>query len=181
MTWAFSRAEKAARYLAETEVVIWTPGRSRGRPLSFPPLPDFAAVLDDPDELNSALGVAVEALAPRANVDGPSAKARKGKAVLRQALEHFAPQSPVEPLPPPARAAASWEDDHHTTRLDLARAQPGIPPTVREALVRLAICEVAEAGALHMVTTIDIPELHTLGFRPTPNGELTLATSCAGP
>ncbi|GAA0974840.1 hypothetical protein GCM10009555_031770 [Acrocarpospora macrocephala] len=136
------------------------------------------------------------------------------------------PQSPIEPLPPPAlqaghwlaeagmdvtipqrsladaklacwlqayvnnaqgepyvgHAAASWEDDDHTTaRLDLARTQPGIPPTVREALVRLAICEVAEAGALHMVTMIDIPELHTLGFRPTPNGELTLATSCAGP
>ncbi|NRQ39418.1 ATP-binding protein [Nonomuraea sp. NN258] len=88
--WSADDKDKAARYFAETEVVIWTPGRSRGRPLVFQPLPDFAAVLDDRDELNSALGMAVEALATRANVDGASAKAQKGKAILRQALEHFA-------------------------------------------------------------------------------------------
>ncbi|MEU7741905.1 DUF87 domain-containing protein [Nonomuraea sp. NPDC049158] len=88
--WGADDADKAARYLAETEVVVWTPGRSRGRPLSFQPLPDFAAVADDRDELDSALGLAVAALARRANVDGATAKASKGKAVLRQALEHFA-------------------------------------------------------------------------------------------
>ncbi|MEV4576579.1 hypothetical protein AB0K16_25345 [Nonomuraea jabiensis] len=88
--WSDEDAGKAARYFAETEVVIWTPGRSRGRPLTFQPLPDFAPVLDDRDELDSALGLAVEALAPRANVDGASAKARKGKAILRQALGYFA-------------------------------------------------------------------------------------------
>ncbi|MEU6794400.1 DUF87 domain-containing protein [Nonomuraea wenchangensis] len=88
--WGDGDADKAARYFAETEVVIWTPGRSRGRPLTFQPLPDFAAVLDDRDELETALALAVEALAHRANVDGASAKARKGKAILRQALAHFA-------------------------------------------------------------------------------------------
>ncbi|WP_113705401.1 helicase HerA domain-containing protein [Nonomuraea lactucae] len=88
--WSADDPDKAARYFAGTEVVVWTPGRSRGRPLSFQPLPDFAAVLDDRDELDSALSLAVSALAPRANVDGASAKARKGKAVLRQALDHFA-------------------------------------------------------------------------------------------
>ncbi|NBE95822.1 ATP-binding protein [Nonomuraea sp. KC401] len=88
--WGDGDAEKADRYFAETEVVVWTPGRSRGRPLTFQPLPDFAAVLGDRDELDSALGLAVAALAPRANVNGASAKARKGKAVLRQALEYFA-------------------------------------------------------------------------------------------
>ncbi|PZG01335.1 ATP-binding protein, partial [Nonomuraea aridisoli] len=88
--WNADDPGKAARYFAESEVVVWTPGRSRGRPLSFQPLPDFAAVLDDRDELESALGLAVASLAPRANVSGDTAKARKGKAVLRQALEHFA-------------------------------------------------------------------------------------------
>jgi hypothetical protein len=88
--WGDEDAGKAARYFAGTEVVIWTPGRSLGRPLAFQPLPDFTPVLDDRDELDSALGLAVEALAPRANVDGASAKARKGKAILRQALDHFA-------------------------------------------------------------------------------------------
>lgn len=88
--WGTDDPGKAARYFAGTEVVIWTPGRSRGRPLTFQPLPDFAPLLDDRDELESALGLAVEALAPRANADGESAKARKGKAILRQALGHFA-------------------------------------------------------------------------------------------
>ncbi|MFE0147337.1 helicase HerA domain-containing protein [Nonomuraea sp. NPDC059007] len=88
--WSENDAAKAARYFTEAEIVVWTPGRSQGRPLSFQPLPDFAAVLDDRDELNSALGLAVETLAPRANAEGASAKARKAKAVLRQALEHFA-------------------------------------------------------------------------------------------
>lgn len=88
--WGADDKDKAARYFAETEVVIWTPGRSRGNPLAFQPLPDFAPVLDDRDELESALGLAVEALAYRANVHGASAKAHKGKAILRQALGHFA-------------------------------------------------------------------------------------------
>jgi len=88
--WGTDDPGKAARYFAGTEVVIWTPGRSRGRPLTFQPLPDFVPLLDDRDELESALGLAVEALAPRANADGESAKARKGKAILRQALGHFA-------------------------------------------------------------------------------------------
>ena len=39
--WGAGDADKAATYLAETEVVIWTPRRSAGRPLSFQPLPDF--------------------------------------------------------------------------------------------------------------------------------------------
>ncbi|MDX6741150.1 ATP-binding protein [Actinocorallia sp. A-T 12471] len=89
-TWQDGDAAKAARYHEETEVVVWTPGRSRGRPLSFQPLPDFGAVLDDKDELDSALSAAVAALAPRVKYDGASAKAQKGLAVLRKALEHFA-------------------------------------------------------------------------------------------
>ncbi|NUR87365.1 MAG: ATP-binding protein [Nonomuraea sp.] len=88
--WGEGDADRAERYFAGTEVVVWTPGRTRGRPLSFQPLPDFAAVLDDRDELTSALNLAVETLAPRAKVNGASPKAEKGKAVLRQALEHFA-------------------------------------------------------------------------------------------
>lgn len=88
--WSIADEDKASRYFAETDVVIWTPGRSRGRPLSFQPLPDFAAVLDDADELESAVALAVATLAPRAGVDGTSAKARKGKAVLHEAVRHFA-------------------------------------------------------------------------------------------
>lgn len=79
-------------------------------------------------------------------------------------------------------AAASWEDEQHTTaRLDLVHIQPGVPSEVRNALVRLAVCEAAEAGALRVVTAIDVPGLHELGFRPANGGGLTLHTSSVEP
>jgi hypothetical protein len=81
---------KAAEYLANTDVVIWTPRRESGRPLSFRPLPDLTAVAADPDEFGLALDTAVAALAPRARADGATAKAERAQAVLREALAYFA-------------------------------------------------------------------------------------------
>jgi hypothetical protein len=80
----------AREYLSNTEVVLWTPGRQAGRPLAFRPLPAFAEVRDDPDELDAAVNAAVEALAPRLNVHRGTVKANQEKAVLREALEYFA-------------------------------------------------------------------------------------------
>jgi hypothetical protein len=37
------------------------------------------------------------------------------------------------------------------------------------------------AGALRMVTAIDVPELHELGFRPANGGGLVLHTSAEPP
>ncbi|MFI9592793.1 hypothetical protein [Nonomuraea sp. NPDC052265] len=75
------------------------------------------------------------------------------------------------------QAAASWEDERHTgARLDVVHVRPGVPSQVRRALARMAVCEVAEAGGLSVVTTIDAPELRELGFRPTDDGVLTLRT-----
>jgi hypothetical protein len=89
-SWDRGDAAKAADYLAHTDVVIWTPRREMGRPLSFQPLPDLAAVGDDPDEFGLALDTAVAALAPRARADGSTAKAERARAVLRTALAFFA-------------------------------------------------------------------------------------------
>ncbi|MEV4637505.1 DUF87 domain-containing protein [Actinoplanes sp. NPDC049548] len=89
-TWRPGDAELAATYVDRTDVVVWTPRRSSGRPLSFQPLPDFAAVLDEPDEFGLALDTAVAALAPRARMAANTAKADRGRAVLRQALDYFA-------------------------------------------------------------------------------------------
>jgi Helicase HerA, central domain len=88
--WTPGDAVKADEYLANTEVVIWTPRISAGRPLTFQPLPNFAAVRDDPDELQAAIDVATSALAPRAKVNGNTPKADLGQAVLREALRYFA-------------------------------------------------------------------------------------------
>lgn len=85
-------AEEAAlaeEYLAATDVVIWTPGRVGGRPLAFQPLPDFAAVVDDPDQYAEAVESAVAAIVPRINLEGRTQKAQLSRAVLREALQYY--------------------------------------------------------------------------------------------
>ncbi|HYQ67817.1 helicase HerA domain-containing protein [Actinophytocola sp.] len=88
--WRPGDADRAAEYLANTEVVVWTPGRTSGRPLSFHPLPDFAGVRDDPDEFTASIEAAVAALVPHARVAGGAKAAVRGRAVLREALTHYA-------------------------------------------------------------------------------------------
>jgi hypothetical protein len=88
--WGEDDPKKAERYLAGTEVVVWTPLVSRGNPITFQPLPNFAAVRHDPDELRAAIDIAVAALAPRAHMDGATVRAVRGQAVLRSALHYFA-------------------------------------------------------------------------------------------
>jgi DNA helicase HerA-like ATPase len=87
--WGPGDADKAADYIAGTEVVVWTPRRETGRPLSFQPLPDFESVRDDPDEFNEAVESAVAALIPRARLDSKAAKAHLGLAVLRRTVDHY--------------------------------------------------------------------------------------------
>ncbi|NEA33192.1 DUF87 domain-containing protein [Streptomyces sp. SID13031] len=86
--WVAGDEARAAAYLRSTEVVVWTPRRAKGRPLAFRPLPDFADILDDPDELSDALEAAVAGLLPRAQLTGR--KVKTGQAVLRESLEYFA-------------------------------------------------------------------------------------------
>jgi Helicase HerA, central domain len=88
--WVGGDAGKADDYLANTDVVVWTPRREAGRPLVFQPLPDFTAVRDDPDEFSAAIDAAVASLAPRARVDGPTIKSQLGQAVLRETLRYYA-------------------------------------------------------------------------------------------
>lgn len=88
--WRDGDEDRASRYLASTDVVVWTPRREAGRPLSFQPLPDLAALLGDRDEFGQALDTAVTTLAPRARADGGTAKAEQARAVLREALTVFA-------------------------------------------------------------------------------------------
>ncbi|SDL73625.1 protein of unknown function DUF87 [Glycomyces sambucus] len=80
----------ADAYADAVEVVVWTPGRSRGRPLSFQPLPDFSAVASDPDEFEIAVDTAVNSLVPRARIGKATPKDDHSKAVLKQALAAYA-------------------------------------------------------------------------------------------
>lgn len=87
--WGPGDADKASAYHDDTEVVVWTPRRESGRPLTFQPLPDFRSVRDDPDEFNEAVEAAVASIIPRANLEGRAAKAHLKKAVLRNAVQYY--------------------------------------------------------------------------------------------
>lgn len=88
--WRAGDAGLAAEYLAGTEVVVWTPGRAGGRPLSFHPLPDFALVRGDADEFEAAVEAAVARLVPHVRIASETKFAVRGRAVLKEALKHYA-------------------------------------------------------------------------------------------
>ncbi|MFI9380720.1 helicase HerA domain-containing protein [Kutzneria sp. NPDC052558] len=88
--WGPGDEDSAKEYLATTEVVVWTPGRAGGRPLSFQPLPDFDGVGDDPDEFTASVEAAVARLVPHVGLTGTSKGARRGQAVLREAVRYYA-------------------------------------------------------------------------------------------
>ncbi|WP_405151298.1 DUF87 domain-containing protein [Sphaerisporangium sp. NBC_01403] len=87
--WGPGDRGRAARYIADTDVVVWTPRREKGRPLAFQPLPDFSSVRDDVDEFNEAVHAAMAALTPRAKAEGGSSKSQVARAVLMEAVVHF--------------------------------------------------------------------------------------------
>jgi DNA helicase HerA-like ATPase len=94
-SWTDGDRAAARRYLKDTEVVVWTPGRQTGRPVTFRPLPDFTAVSDDPDEFRLAIDSGVAVLSPRAKVDGKTPKDEQRRAILRSSLRLFAETTPT--------------------------------------------------------------------------------------
>ncbi|WP_320775889.1 helicase HerA domain-containing protein [Streptomyces sp. CRN 30] len=88
--WTDDHEREARRYFADVEVVVWTPGLNRGRPISFHPLPDFGPVLDDEDDFPRLVRSTVASLAPHAGVRGSSARATQQLGVLKRALERYA-------------------------------------------------------------------------------------------
>lgn len=88
--WREGDAEKAREYLEHIDVVVYTPRREAGRPISFQPLPDFHSFVNDPDEFEAAIDSALATLAPRAKVDGKTSKSERGRAVLKEALVYYA-------------------------------------------------------------------------------------------
>jgi hypothetical protein len=87
--WGPGDARRADEYFANTDVVVWTPRREAGRPLSFRPLPEFRTVREDPDEFAEAVESAVASIVPRAKLDGRTSRAHLGQAVLRNAVQYY--------------------------------------------------------------------------------------------
>jgi hypothetical protein len=86
--WNPGDAARAEEYLANTDVVVWTPRRQSGRPLVLRPLPAFADVLDDQEEFEQVVEAAVAGLVPRVRLT--AGKLDIGTAVLKQALAVYA-------------------------------------------------------------------------------------------
>ena len=59
--WASDDAARAEAYLRRAEVVIWTPGLTKARPITLDVLPDFGA-LTEHDELHQGIDMALSAL-----------------------------------------------------------------------------------------------------------------------
>ena len=87
--WLDGDADRASRFRASSEMVLWTPGKESGNPLTLQPLPDFGAVKGDPEELADALLMADAALAEIV-ARGTTEKATKKRGILRSSLEFFA-------------------------------------------------------------------------------------------
>ena len=113
--WTEEDQAKAERYFAQTEVVIWTPGLAAGNPLTLAPLPDFAALADDPEELDQAVDIAWGAL-QEIVAPGKTVSDQLKRGVLRAALKYFATHQPgslaefaefLADLPPEAGADIS--------------------------------------------------------------------------
>jgi hypothetical protein len=85
--------EKARRYHAGAEVVVWTPGAPKGNPMRLSPLPDFstasADTADREEELRTAIEIASTSISDLI-VRGSGSTASKQAAILKATLRHFA-------------------------------------------------------------------------------------------
>lgn len=86
--------DKAARYHAGSEVVVWTPGQAMGNPLELDLLPNFSALADPKTEegkaeFQAAIAMATSSLLPLV-APGSGDKVKKSEAILQGALQHVA-------------------------------------------------------------------------------------------
>lgn len=80
--------DKAKRYGAKVEVVVWTPGIVGGKPIMLAPMPDFGPVRGDEDELQQTVAMAHASLKPLIGAIGAKGVLKEG--VLMHALHYFA-------------------------------------------------------------------------------------------
>ena len=140
-SWTSDDASKAARYHAETDVVVWTPGCESGNPLTLSPLPDLASLAADPEELDQAIGMAVDTLSGLA-----AKKDKTSVGVLASALKYYARQGGrtlsgllgvLSDLPPDAGAGISRAPKVACALSDALRATIEVNPLLRQSGVPL--------------------------------------------
>lgn len=114
--WLPGDAGLLKRLRLETDVCVYTPGRSDGRPLNIPLLPDLTALRDDADDLQQAVESCVEALACLV-APGKTTSAAHKKGILASALHLLASRT----MPPTLASLANLLEELPPS------ADPGIP------------------------------------------------------
>ena len=94
--WGDEDRQKAVQYHRRKDVIIWTPGKEAGNPLSFEPLPDLAPLSHDEDELDTAVSMVCESLTPVV-ARGQSQASQQKRGILSKSLR----------LPCPARGRSA--------------------------------------------------------------------------
>ncbi len=87
--WTDDDHRKAEAFHATRRVVVWTPGKSAGNPLTLEPVPDLSPVVGDAEELEGAALMTVAALAPQA-APGRSKANNHKVAILKTAIIYMA-------------------------------------------------------------------------------------------
>jgi hypothetical protein len=172
-SWTEQDHTKAEQYQQTTEVLVWTPGRSAGRPLNLNPLPDFRALLGNVDELNQAIDMARDSL-ENVVASGNSATARVKRGILRNALKYFASTGGgtlesftefLNDLPEEATGNIANASRKAQEMADLLNAEMANNPLLRqsgealEPAVLLGIDESLTATRLSIINFIGLPGL----------------------
>ncbi|KXO96270.1 helicase HerA domain-containing protein [Tsukamurella pseudospumae] len=141
--WWEGDAERAQRYLAGTEVIVWTPNRESARPLVLQPIPDFAALRtgmdgDDLDaqEAREGFAMAVEACASalEQHVGVGGMRREQQRAILREALDAYGRQVDRSDV----RGFADFLREWDSTRSSLGSADklaPELAENLQAALI----------------------------------------------
>ncbi|NMD57778.1 MULTISPECIES: helicase HerA domain-containing protein [Tsukamurella] len=141
--WWEGDAERARTYLADTDVVVWTPNRASARPLVLQPIPDFAALRTGMDgegleaqEAREGFAMAVEASASalEQHVGVGGARREQQRAILREALDAYGRQVGRADIRGFADFLAEWD----STRSSLGSADklsPELAANLQAALI----------------------------------------------
>jgi len=87
--WRAGDCDRATRLRATTEMVTWTPGLLGGNPLKFEPIPDFAPLRDNPEQLNQAIELVIGAITDSVAA-GKSRSAESKRGILASSMRYFA-------------------------------------------------------------------------------------------
>lgn len=139
-TWGPDDPTLAKHFRERANVVVWTPGRESDTPLSLELIPDFRSVAGSADELEGAVAMVRDMLAPMV-AGGKSAAADNKRGILSRSLRSFLANDSGLPryieylraLPDEARVGIAKEDQLAGQMADGLAAKREQNPLLRSA------------------------------------------------